>query len=70
MRCTDDVQKWSYQATNLTFRAIQQAGFNEVNFPCLNQIIAISEPEAASHFAVRQFIEQDKNSDLRVGEFN
>lgn len=41
---------------NLTFRAAQEAGFNHKSFPNLQNFISISEPEAASHFAVKELV--------------
>lgn len=50
-------QKWSYQATNATFRAIQDAGFNKETYPTLKDMILVTEPEAASYFTTRYFQE-------------
>lgn len=46
-------QNWSYEANNATFRALRSAGFNKENFPTLNDMILISEPEAASYYTVQ-----------------
>ncbi|KAJ9663048.1 hypothetical protein H2198_001040 [Neophaeococcomyces mojaviensis] len=59
---------WSYQATESTFRAMRQAGFNEQRFPTLNDMVLVSEPEAASYFTARdlqdggkKFLKLDEN---------
>lgn len=58
-------QGWSYQASNATFRALRQAGFNETMIPTLNDMILLTEPEAASHFTVRH-LQQTNPKILKV----
>lgn len=52
-----NAQNWSYNATNSTFNAIRNAGFNKTNFPTLKDTIVVSEPEAASYFTARDLHE-------------
>jgi hypothetical protein len=60
--------KWSYRAKNSTFRAVRKAGFNEENFPGLDQIIMVSEPEAAAIFTTRFLTKDKKKHFLKLGE--
>lgn len=40
---------WSYMAMNSTYRALTTAGFNRTNFPRLQDVLFITESEAAAH---------------------
>jgi hypothetical protein len=40
-------------AKNATIRAIRRAGFNEDNFPNLQEYIMVTEPEAAAAYTAR-----------------
>jgi hypothetical protein len=40
-------------AKNSTIRAIRAAGFNETNFPNLQELIMVTEPEAAAVYTAR-----------------
>ncbi|KAK4962668.1 hypothetical protein LTR10_000295 [Elasticomyces elasticus] len=50
---------WSYEATNATFQALRAAGFTRAYFPTLEDMILVSEPEAASYFTVRDLNSRD-----------
>ncbi|KAH6663361.1 hypothetical protein B0J14DRAFT_609302 [Halenospora varia] len=60
--------EWSYRAKNSTFRALTRAGFSKKNFPELQDMILISEPEAAAIYTARyltdkygaDFLEEDE----------
>lgn len=58
---------WSYKATNATYRALRKAGINETLIPTLNNMILLTEPEAASHFTVRH-IQQAGSKFLKLNE--
>ncbi|KAI9868488.1 MAG: hypothetical protein M1813_005932 [Trichoglossum hirsutum] len=60
--------KWSYRAKNSTLRAVKKAGFNEESFPNLQDIIMVSEPEAAAIYTARYLKENAKKELLRPGE--
>ncbi|KAF2828907.1 hypothetical protein CC86DRAFT_199672 [Ophiobolus disseminans] len=49
---------WPYEAMNATYRAITKAGFNRFNFPRLNDVMFITESEAAARYTVRYYKEQ------------
>jgi hypothetical protein len=48
---------WSYMARNSTYRAVTKAGFNKRTFPRLEDIMFITEPEAAAIYTARYFDE-------------
>lgn len=52
---------------NSTYRVIKKAGFNEETFPSLNEIITVTEPEAAAIFTARYLKEDKKTEFLKVG---
>ncbi|KAH0556986.1 hypothetical protein GP486_005225 [Trichoglossum hirsutum] len=54
---------WSYRAKNSTFRAVKNAGFNEETFPNLNDIVMVSEPEAAAIYTAR-YLKEDKGKEF------
>lgn len=53
---------WSNKAKNRTFQAISRAGFDKTNFPRLQDVFLVAEPEAAALYTIKtQFeIEGDK----------
>lgn len=65
-------QGWSYQATNATLKAVRNAGINENKIPTLEDMILLTEPEAASHFTVHhlqgtsKFLKVSKIKDFTV----
>ena len=59
------LQGWSYRAKNSTFRAIRHAGFNELNFPNLQRILLVTEPEAAAIYTA-QYLKQQEAELLKV----
>jgi hypothetical protein len=54
---------WSYQAKNSTLRAIRAAGFNEQNFPNLQDTVMVTEPEAAAIYTAR-YLKSLKGEDV------
>jgi molecular chaperone DnaK (HSP70) len=56
-------QGWSYQAKNSTLRAVRTAGFNEKNFPNLQDTIMVTEPEAAAIYTAR-YLKSLKGEDV------
>lgn len=46
---------WSYMAMNSTFRALFKAGFNRESFPRLEDVMFITEPEAAALYTARHY---------------
>lgn len=59
---------WSYGAKNSTLRAIRTAGFNKKNFPNLQDIIMVTEPEAAAIYTARYLKIEMQKDFLKVGE--
>ncbi|KAF2095053.1 actin-like ATPase domain-containing protein [Rhizodiscina lignyota] len=57
--------EWSAPARNRTFQAVTQAGFDQMNFPTLHQIIFVSEPEAAALYTLT---EVHRQGHLRIRE--
>ncbi|KAN0102782.1 hypothetical protein V8E51_011095 [Hyaloscypha variabilis] len=58
---------WSYKAKNSTIRAIRHAGFNERNFPNLQRLLLVTEPEAAAIYTA-QYLKQQEAELLREKE--
>jgi hypothetical protein len=58
------LQMWSDMAKNLTFHAINKAGFTTRYFPGLRDIVFMTEPEAAALYSVKYFIAEDGNDNL------
>ncbi|KAI4955558.1 hypothetical protein J4E91_001419 [Alternaria rosae] len=46
---------WSYMAMNSTYRALMKAGFNRTNFPRLQDVMFVTEPEAAAVYTARHY---------------
>ena len=61
------VQNWSYRAYGSIFKAIREAGFNKSVFPTLQDMILVTEPEAASCFTARDNLEQ-RSDFLKVSD--
>lgn len=59
-------QNWPYEALNSTYRAVTTAGFNRINFPKLNDILFVSESEAAARYTVRHYKEERASEFLHV----
>jgi hypothetical protein len=53
-------------AKNSTLRAIRKAGFNETAFPNLQELIMVSEPEAAAVYTARALQQSLGSSFLKV----
>lgn len=49
---------WSDEAKNLTFQAINRAGFTKRYFNGLRQVIFVTEPEAAALYSVKYLMEE------------
>ncbi|KAJ8111356.1 hypothetical protein OPT61_g6033 [Boeremia exigua] len=60
--------EWSYTAINSTFRAMTNAGFNRINFPSLEDIMFITEPEAAALYTARHYRDEKAEEFLREGQ--
>ncbi|KUJ14621.1 actin-like ATPase domain-containing protein [Mollisia scopiformis] len=60
--------RWSYRARNSTIRAIKEAGFNELTYPNLENIIMVTEPVAAAIYTARHLKEDKKVEFLKEGE--
>jgi hypothetical protein len=53
-------------AMNSTYRALMTAGFNAENFPRLQDIMFITEPEAAAQYTARHYRDEERNVFLEV----
>lgn len=61
-------QDWSYMAMNSTYRALTNAGFNRNNFPRLQDVMFITESEAAAHYVARFYRDERGQEFLKVGK--
>lgn len=61
--------EWSYMAMNSTFRALSKAGFNHTKFPRLEEVMFITEPEAAAVFTTRYYKDTQAQEFLKVGQY-
>jgi hypothetical protein len=72
MRCGAQVistnfdKDWSYMAMNSTYRALTKAGFNRENFPNLQDVMFITEPEAAALYTARHYRDEMSQEFLEV----
>jgi hypothetical protein len=55
---------WSDEAQNLTFRAVNKAGFTKKYFKGLRDIIFVTEPEAAALYSIKWFMADDDDEDF------
>ncbi|KAL5328743.1 hypothetical protein ACEPPN_002247 [Leptodophora sp. 'Broadleaf-Isolate-01'] len=58
--------EWDYRAKNSIFRALTKAGLSRENFPLLDEMILVSEPEAAAIYTARYLKEVNGQYLLRV----
>lgn len=63
---TDTKKEWSYMAMNSTYRALTKAGFNHDNFMKLQDVMFITEPEAAAQYTARHYRDEERNEFLEV----
>lgn len=61
--------EWSYMAMNSTFRALTKAGFNRTNFPMLEDVMFITEPEAAALYTSRHYRDEKADEFLREKQY-
>lgn len=61
--------EWSYMAMNSTFRALTKAGFNHAKFPRLEEVMFITEPEAAALYTTRYYRDEKAEEFLKVGQY-
>jgi hypothetical protein len=54
-------------AMNSTYRALIKAGFNRTSFPKLQDIMFITEPEAAALYTARHYRDEVAQTTLQVG---
>jgi hypothetical protein len=53
---------------NSTYRALTKAGFNQLNFPKLREVMFITESEAAAHYVARFYRDEKGQQILKVGD--
>jgi hypothetical protein len=53
-------------AMNSTYRALTKAGFNRTNFPRLQEVMFITESEAAAHYVARFYRDEKGQEFLKV----
>lgn len=53
-------------AMNSTYRALTRAGFNATNFPRLQDVLFITEAEAAALYVARHYSEEKDHEFLKV----
>jgi hypothetical protein len=53
-------------AMNSTYRALMKAGFNRVKFPRLQDVMFITEPEAAALYTARHYRDEMAHDILEV----
>jgi hypothetical protein len=57
---------WSDEAKNLTFQAINKAGFTKNYFKGLKDITFVTEQEAAALYSIKYFMADDNEEFLQV----
>ncbi|KAF2249310.1 hypothetical protein BU26DRAFT_519428 [Trematosphaeria pertusa] len=60
---------WSYMAMNSTYRALSKAGFSRTSFPMLQDVVFVTEPEAAAMYTARYYSDQRQESFLRQNRY-
>ncbi|CAO2656251.1 Nn.00g050540.m01.CDS01 [Neocucurbitaria sp. VM-36] len=60
---------WSYMAMNSTFRALTKAGFNRANFPRLQEVLFITESEAAALYVARYYRDEKGQEFLKENQY-
>ncbi|KAF2827326.1 actin-like ATPase domain-containing protein, partial [Ophiobolus disseminans] len=60
---------WSYMAINSTYRALTAAGFNQKNFPRLQEVMFITESEAAAHYVARFYRDEKSQEFLKENQY-
>jgi hypothetical protein len=55
-------------AMNSTYRALTKAGFNQNNFPKLQDVMFITESEAAAHYVARFYRDEKRQDILKVSD--
>lgn len=55
-------------AMNSTYRALSKAGFNQKNFPRLQEVMFITESEAAAHYVARFYRDERGQEFLKVSQ--
>ena len=60
--------EWPDSAINCSYRSMTQAGFDRSNFPTLENIFIVSEPEAAAQYVVKFLQQQQRAHNLRVND--
>ncbi|KAH7085513.1 hypothetical protein BKA63DRAFT_598156 [Paraphoma chrysanthemicola] len=60
---------WSYMAMNSTYRALSKAGFNRANFPRLQEVMFITESEAAAHYVARFYRDERGQEFLKENQY-
>jgi hypothetical protein len=53
-------------AMNSTYRAMTKAGFNQINFPKLQDVMFITESEAAALYVTRHYSDEKGHAFLKV----
>jgi hypothetical protein len=53
-------------AINSMYRALRKAGFNKQTFPRLQDVMFISESEAAAHYVARYYRDEKSREFLKV----
>ena len=56
-------------AMNSTYRALTRAGFNQLNFPRLQDILFLTESEAASIYTARHYRDERTEEFLQEGQY-
>jgi hypothetical protein len=55
---------WSDEARNLTFQAVNKAGFTSKYFRGLRDLIFITEPEAAALYSIKSLMMEDEDDEF------
>jgi hypothetical protein len=55
---------WSDEAKNLTFQAINKAGFTRRYFKGLRDTIFVTEPEAAALYSIKAIMDRNVDDEL------
>lgn len=64
MKTANRGKMWSEEAKNLTFQAVNKAGFTKRYFRGLRDIVFMTAPEAAALYSIRYFMAEEEESEI------
>jgi hypothetical protein len=64
MKAANREKVWSEEAKNLTFQAVNKAGFTKRYFRGLRDIVFVTEPEAAALYSIKYFMAEEEDGEI------